>query len=238
MDDSIDDEAQAAMSAWARVLIGIAGTGLLIAGLLAVFVKDTNVAGVPLLIVAGAAFVYVSLTGQQLIQVNKDGVVFGRVKRLEKVLREATADPDLPFQSKERLADIAEDNGIRVARPSDAELEQQVLQMLERISLTSKFTIGAPPGGADLGVDFALTNESGQTVGVEVKRRMQFRHFAEVIRRLRTTRWDYKLLIVDGGIPEELAAPYRAEGIWIIRWDPDGDDRVTDVFREMGFVDR
>lgn len=238
MADNVDDEAQETMSTWARVLIGIAGTGLLVAGLVAVFVKDTNVAGVPLLVVAGAAFVYVSLTGQQLIQVNKDGVVFGRVKRLEKVLREATADPDLPFQSKERLADIAEDNGIRVARPSGVEMEQQVFQMLERLSSTSRFTIGEPPGGIDLGVDFALTNPAGRTVGVEVKRQMRLRQLAEVIRRLRATRWDHKLLIVDGGVPEEFAAPFQAEGIWIIRWDPEGDDQVASVLREMGFVDR
>jgi hypothetical protein len=71
-------EAVAAMKPWSRILLGIAGIGLLLTGCIAVFAQGTNVAGVPLLIVAGAAFLCVSLTGQQLIQLNKDCFVLGR----------------------------------------------------------------------------------------------------------------------------------------------------------------
>lgn len=236
MTNQFDDTAEKPMSRWSRVLIGVAGIGLAVAGLIAVFVKNTNVAGVPLLIVAGSAFLYVALTGQRLIQVSKDGVIFGKAARLEKTLREANIDPDLSYESKERLADIAEENGIRLPRPWGPELESKVRQMFERIGQQYGFEIASQVGSHDVGTDFVLTNRTNRTLAVEVKGRLRVRQFAEAVRALRATIWDHKMLIVDGLFPEEIADSFRSEGIWIFGWEPDSEDRLVAVLREMEFI--
>jgi hypothetical protein len=229
--------AEKPMSLWSSVLIGTAGLGLSVAGTVAVFVKDTNVAGVPLLIVAGAAFLYVALTGQRLIQVTKDGVTFGKAARLEKTLREATSDPELPYESRERLADIAEDNGIRLPRPTGLELELKVREMFERLGKEHGFDIAIRVGSHDVGTDFVLSNRSNRTLAVEVKGHLRVRQFTEAVRALRATSWDQKMLVVDGAFPSELAEPFRAEGIWIIEWEPDSESRFLAVLRQMQFIE-
>ena len=231
-----DNEAVAAMKPWSRVLLGLSGTGLSTTGLIAVFAQGTNVAGVPVLIVAGAAFLYVSLTGQQLVQLNKDGFVLSRVAQLEKTLHQATTDPEIPLESKERLAEIAEDNGVRVARLPGVELELRVDEMLRRVGLAKGFRVASPSGRNRRDVDFVLTDDADLKVGVEVKGRMRLRQAADAIRQLRATDWERKLLIVDGGVPEEFAAPYRAEGIWIIAWNPDDESQLVETLKAMGFV--
>ncbi|QWS33044.1 hypothetical protein [Curtobacterium aetherium] len=235
MSEENNNEAVAAMKPWSRILLGIAGIGLSSTGCIAVFAQGTNVAGVPLLIVAGAAFLYVSLTGQQLIQLNKDGFVLSRVAQLEKTLRQAAADPAIPLETKERLAEIAEDNGVRVPRPG-VELELRVDETLRRIGLANGFNVTSPSGRNRRDVDFVLTDDADRKVGVEVKGRMRLRQAADAIRQLRATDWERKLLIVDGGVPEEFAAPYRAEGIWIVAWDPDDESQLVETLRAMGFV--
>jgi hypothetical protein len=234
--DDIDAAAEKPMSTWSRTLIGITGFALASAGVIAVFVKYTNVAGVPLLIVAGAAFLYVALTGQRLIQVSKDGVTFGKAARLEKTLREANADPDLSYESKARLADIAEDNGIRLPHPSGLELELQVQQTFERIGQQFGFDLAPRVQAHDVGTDFVLINKEGRTLAVEVKGRIRVRQFAQAVRALASTNWDQKMLVIDGTFPEQFADPYRAEGIWIIGWEPDSEARFAATLRQMGFI--
>lgn len=224
------------MKPWSRCLLGIAGIGLSAAGCIAVFAQGTNVAGVPLLIVAGAAFLYVSLTGQQLIQLNKDGFVLSRVAQLEKTLRQAADDPEIPLETKERLVEIAEDNGVRVPRSPGIELELRVDEMLRRIGLANGFQVTSPSGRDRHDVDLVLTDDADRKVGVEVRARMRLRQTADAIRRLRASDWERKLLIVDGGVPEEFAAAYRREGIWIIAWNPDDESQLVETLRAMGFV--
>ncbi|WP_156155416.1 hypothetical protein [Curtobacterium flaccumfaciens] len=236
MTDLIDDLVETPMGIWPRVLTGIAGLGLSVAGLIAVFIKDTNVVGVPFLIVAGAALLYVALSGQRLIQVSKDGVIFGKAARLEKTLREATIDPDLSHDSKERLVDIAEDNGIHLPRRSAADLEIEVRQMFERLGEQHGFEIATRMVARDAGTDFALTNRADKTVAVEVKGRLRVRQFAEAVRALRATSWEQKMLVIDGVVPEDFVKPFRAEGIWIVGWEPGDDDRFIAILRQMGFV--
>ena len=225
------------MGAWSRVIIGITGLGLAVAGVIAVFVSGTNVAGVPLLILAGAAFLYVALTGQRLIPVSKDGVTFAKVARLEKTLRDAGADPEISYESKERLVDIAEDNGIRLHRPSELELEIQVQEMFQRLGEQYGFTYAARVGDHDTGADFVLTNRARTTLAVETRGRLRIRQFAEAIRTLQARGWDLKMLIVDGGFPEDLATPFRDQGIWIVGWAPDGEERFVETLRQMQFIE-
>ena len=93
----------------------------------------------------------------------------------------------------------------------------------------------SPSGRKHRDVDFVLTDAADRKVGVEVKGRMRLRQAADAIRQLRATSWERKLLIVDGGVPEEFAAPYRAEGIWIIAWNPDDESQLVDTLSAMGF---
>jgi hypothetical protein len=133
------DEAPKLLPRWA---MGVTGLLLTIAGTVAVFVKDTNVAGVPLLIVSGAGFLYVALTGQRLIQVNKDGVTFARAKKLESTLIEVSKDPDIPEATKERIVDAARANGIDLApRVSGYELEEKVRHLLLSVGTQHAFDV-------------------------------------------------------------------------------------------------
>jgi hypothetical protein len=234
MADKIDDPAEMPMSLWSRVLMGVTGLGLCVAGLIAVFIKETNVAGVPLLIVAGAAFIYVALTGQRLIQVSKDGVTFGKVARLEKTLREAGADPEIPYDSKERLADIAEDNGIRLTRPSEFELVIEVREMFRRLGEQHGFDVAIRMGAHDVGTDFVLTNQAGITLAVEVKGRIRVRQFSEAVRALRATSWDLKMLVIDSSLPDEFSG--QLEGVSVIGWAPDSEARFVAKLRQLGFI--
>lgn len=236
MADVDDDDKTEPLGMWPRALIGTVGLGLSVAGLIAVFMKDTNVAGVPLLIVAGAAFLYVALTGQRLLQVTKDGVTFARAKRLERALREATTDPDLPAEAKERLVDIAEDNGIRLAHHSAMELETTVREAFERIGQNHGFTVAKAIGPHDSGSDFVLSNAEKSTVAVEVKSRLRLSQFAAAVRRLRSTNWDSKMLVVDGAFPDEFAEGFRREGISIVSWSSEDETRVIAELRRMGFI--
>lgn len=221
------------MSWWSRALIGSAGLILAGAGLIAVFIKDTNVAGVPLLILAGAAFLYVALTAQRLIQVTKDGVTFEKAARLAKTLDEVTNDPEIPDETKARIAEVAEDNGVRLSRPSEWELELSVRDMFERIGRAHGFEV--QPVAPDAGADFQLVNSRGRKIGVEVKGKLRMRQFSEAIRQLRASSFEQKLLVLDGSVPSEFEA-FRMEGIWVLGWDSQAFDAFTTTLRSLEFL--
>ena len=222
------------MSVLSRALIGSVGLGFAVAGLIAVFVKDTNVAGVPLLVVAGAAFLYVALTGQRLIQVTKDGVTFGKAARLAKTLKEVNNDPDISDGTKARIAEVAEDNGILLARPSEFELEQNVRAMLVRLGRHYGFDVR--DASRDVRVDFYLVNPHNRTVGVEVRARLRVRQFAEAIRTLRTLDIRDRILVVDGTIPSDFGEAFEPEGIWVVGWGPESYQAFEATLRRMEFL--
>lgn len=111
-EDAENDHADAPLDTLPRWLIGIAGLVLTASGTVAVFIRDTNVAGVALLITVGGAFLYVAFTSQRLLQVNKDGVTFTKIRQLQRTLRDVSKDPEIPTSTKVRIADLAEWNGI------------------------------------------------------------------------------------------------------------------------------
>jgi hypothetical protein len=232
--DKAEASADKPMSAWSRWLIGLAGLGLAVAGLIAVYIKNTNVAGVPLLILAGAAFLYVALTGQRLIQVSKDGVIFAKAARLAKTLNEVNEDPEIPEETKARIADVAEDNGVRLRRPSGWELELSVRSLFEQIGTEHGFAVRLPD--PDSGVDFVLVNRNERTIGVEVKSRLRIQHFAEVIRALRATNYSERLLVVDGSTSPDLADVFHPEGVWIVGWGPASRSEWIATLRRMEFL--
>ena len=235
-DGDKDDAPDAALPSWSRWLIGAAGVAITTFGTIAVFIKDTNVAGVPLLIVAGAGFLYVSLTGQRLIQVNKDGVVFSRAQRLQKTLDQVSTDPEIPAETKERILDVAEANGVRLLQVTAQQFEQTVSEALRSISQEFDLQLNETSHASDRGYDFLLTNGEGKQAAIEVKGHLRTRGFASAIRQLRTLQIPIRILVIDGNFASEMGTPFNTEGIWIVGWDEAGRATLTECLRSAGLI--
>ncbi|MGC0370549.1 hypothetical protein [Microbacterium sp. SLBN-111] len=235
-DKDEDDAADAGLPAWSRWLIGAAGLAIMTFGTIAVFIKDTNVAGVPLLVVAGAGFLYVSLTGQRLIQVNKDGVVFSRAQRLRRTLDQLSTDPEIPAETKERILDVAEANGVHLPPVTDQQFEQTISEALRSISQEFNLQLNEPSHAGDSGYDFLLTNGDGKQAAIEVKGHLRTRGFAGAIRQLRMLQIPIRFLIIDGSFAPEISTPFAAEGIWIVGWDEVGRATLTECLRSAGII--
>lgn len=231
MPDDQDNAVDKPLKAWSRWLIGLVGLAIETTGLVATFVSGTNVAGVPLLIVAGAAFLYVALSGQQLIQVNKDGVTFGRARRLERTLNDVASDPEIDVETKARIVEAAEDNGIRLNPVPAMELESSVRALFEELGAKYDFQVQSVEPRA--GADFILLGRAGRTIAVEVKGALRTREFAAAIRRIREAKFEEKLLIIVGGVPTEIAGAFRQERIWIMSSDR---EEVIATLRQMEFL--
>lgn len=235
-EDSRADFDTTPLSRWSRWCIGIGGLALTATGTAAVFVKDASVAGVPLLIVAGTGFLYVALTGQPLLQVNKDGVIFGRARRLERTLEQVTNDPTIPPEAKERIVDAAEANGIRLtASLSSADLEDAVRDLFSSIGEDYGFDVRRPVG-PDRAEDFILLDREGHKVAVEVKGRTHVRAFAEAIRKLRGSTAPDRILVVDGSFPRELATEFQRDRIWIVGWGANTKEDLISLLRRINFI--
>ena len=200
--------------------------------------KDTNVAGVPLLIVAGAGFLYVALTSQRLIQVNKDGVTFARIQSLERTLDQVSKDPEIPTAAKVRIADVAESNGIDLSPQFSAiQLESAVYKVLTAMGVEHGFSVRQSKGPADRGWDLLVVNGAGRRLAVEIKTRLRPSGFADVIRKLRHLDVPDRLLVVDRGIPYGLSDAFEGDHIWVLNWDPEDEDSALEILRRMGFVE-
>lgn len=236
--DEKDDGPDAALPAWSRWLIGAAGTSITAFGAIAVFIKETNVAGVPLLIVSGAGFLYVSLTGQRLIQVNKDGVVFSRARRLQNTLDQVSTDPEIPAEAKERILDVAEANGVHIPQITAQQFEQTIGEELRSISQEFGLRLSEPSHAGDHGYDFLLTNDQGKQAAIEVKMNLRTREFASAIRQLRGLRTPVRVLLVNGTFPPEMSAPFERDGIWVVGWDRTGRAAMVKSLRTAGLIER
>lgn len=219
----------------ARRVLGGVGGALTTAGSVAVFVQDTNVAGVPLLIAAGAAFIYVALTGQRLVQVTKDGVTFGQ-EQMEGVLDDVEGDPAIPDEAKSRVIEHIEDNGIVVDQNPSVHLEQVAGKALERLGQQHSFGVQVPYGTNV--ADFVLTNVQNEQVAVEVLAQPKLRQLSAAVRRLRTSGYTKRLIIVFGSAPPELTDAFRRDAIWVVGFNSNGLTAVTDALAEMGFITR
>lgn len=234
MSDRDGDASDAPLAGWARSLIGVIGFTSAAAGTAAVFIKDTNVAGVPLLIVVGAGFIYVALTGQRLIQVNKDGVIFQKVMRLQRTLDAVTTDPSISDEAKERIVDVAQANGVYVAYSTAFDFEQAVHDALRSIGHEFGLQVRSSPG--DYGYDFELADENGQKAAVDLKMGLRTRGLAQVVQRLRELSVPVRILVVDGKMPAEFKTAFQADGIWIVDWGESGRRNLVDALRSAGLI--
>lgn len=199
----VDDAETAPLKKRTHVWMAVTGTILTIAGITGVFIKDTNVAGVPLLILAGAAFLYVAITGQQLIQVSKDGVTFAALRR---TLAEATEDPKIPEEAQARIVEIAEDNGVHLGVLGPRELEQRAFRMLQDLGEMYDFDVTEPPRGL---VDFELVRRSdGVKAGVELTARLlDPRGPNDSLARLRQSDYPHKILVMTRNVKAPFNRP-------------------------------
>lgn len=236
--EEIDDGPDPALQAWSRWLIGAAGATIATFGTIAVFTKDTNVAGVPLLIVAGAGFLYVALTGQRLIQVNKDGVVFGRVRQLQKTLDQVSTDPEIPDEAKERILDVAAENGLCLPQSKAEHFEQTVGAALRSISQEFDLQLSEPPRARDMGYDFLLKNGRGKQAAIEIKAHLRIRGFASAIRRLRGLPVPVRVLIIDDAFPSQVSVPFESDGIWVVGWGATGRAALVKSLQAAGMIER
>lgn len=234
MADEDGEVAGDALPVWARSLIGIIGAAAASFGTLAVFIKDTNVAGVPLLIVAGAGFLYVALTGQRLMQVNKDGVIFDKARRLQRTLDAVTTDPSLSAEAKEHILNVAEANGVYFANSTAADFEHTIHEAL--ISISREFKLRLSAHREDYGYDFLLANQDRQQAAVWVKAGLRTRGFSQIVKQLRSFAAPIKVLVVDGELPSEFKDPFRAEGIWVVDWDKSGKQKIVESLRSSGLI--
>ena len=214
----MDDEDLTGISIWPRVALGAVGVILTAAGTVATFLPGTNVAGVPLLIVAGATFLYVAASGQQLIHVNRDGVEFGRVKRLERVLQEVVTDPQIPDAAKDRIVDVAEENGIALADLSPQDFETEAFRLMNELSRGNGFTVERAARGD--GPDFILRRKrGGDSVPVEVKRIVRPRSLDSAVNQVMNFGRSQGILIV---ADRKSGPPVRDRGeqtVWILSLD-------------------
>lgn len=234
MSDRDGDASDSPLAGWARSLIGVIGSASAAAGTVAVFIKDTNVAGVPLLIVVGAGFIYVALTGQRLIQVNKDGVTFQKAMRLQRTLDAVTTDPTISDEAKERIVDVAEANGVHIAHSTDFEFERAVHEALR--SIGEEFGLQVRSSPSDYGYDFELTDGNGQKAAVQLKMGLRTRGLAQVIRQLQNLAVPIRILVVDGKMPAEFKTAFQADGIWIVDWGESGRRNLVDALRSAGLI--
>jgi hypothetical protein len=217
-DDVLD--ANLPMSAGPRWALGVVGAILAAAGGVAVFLPGTNVAGVPLLVLAGAAFLYVSATGQQLIQVNKDGVVFARVRKLEKVLRDIAMDPEVSEDSRERIVDVAEKNGVSLFAMGSSEFEDDVFRFFEELSSGRNFTVSRPRSSArDMGADMLLRRRAGgPDVPVELKSMVRATGIDRVIRQVKSFGGEAAILVSGAPVPPTALRLAEESGVRVLIW--------------------
>ncbi|WP_146070886.1 hypothetical protein [Arthrobacter sp. B1805] len=199
---------------------------------MAVFLPETNVAGVPVLILVGALAVYAGISGQQLIQVSKDGAQFGTRKLIRKVI----SRPDVSVAAKSDLLDAAEEDGVMVTRYRQAlEFEQSALD--ELTSMSSTYSFQAIPTDPDENHDLLL-----KSVQVEVFVILKW----GTVKPTHVRRWAEKdgnmqratLVVSSGLISERIKSEAARSNIHLISWRPGQDfaEKVAPVLSQLGLV--
>lgn len=225
------------ISTWARWVMGGAGTAMTFVGTVAVFVPSTNVAGVPLLIVAGAGFMYAALAGQPLLSLSKDGFTFARVQSLKRGAEAVVNDPEVPAEVRDRIVEAFEDNGVAISQSlTEQEIEREARKSLSALGEENGFKVSSAQSSHDSAVDMVLSNPSGLTVGVEVRVRLRLRGWAASMRKLRQIDAAHRILVVDSAIPSELAQVMEAEGISAVAFGPSFDEEVIRILRRINFI--
>ncbi|MCI4657134.1 hypothetical protein [Cryobacterium zhongshanensis] len=205
--------------------LGVAGFMLTAAGCVAVFIANTNVAGVPLLIILGAAFLYVAATGQQLLQVNRDGLVLAG--KYARTLEEVVEDPATPDVVRENLFEVAAENGIEIRRGRyDSLLERAVGEELSKLGVELGFTVADHISRRGREMDFLLSNlNDGARLPVEVKSASGVRDISRAIRQLEGFGFGEGLLIVDGSVDDRTREMAASRQIGIVSMRPESDFR-------------
>lgn len=225
------------LATWVRWVMATIGTVLTVAGSIAVFVPSTNVAGVPLLIVAGAGFLYAALAGQPLLQLNKDGLTFARVRRLRRAAQAVAADPAVPDDIRERIVDVFEDNGVSIASPrTERDLEAEASAVFVSLAREHGFQVLDGRERGDAGADMVLVNRDGQTVGIEVRSQLTTRGLAAAIRGLRRVEAGHRILVVDRPLPREIVEAFQPEGLSVLAVGPTFREDVLALLRRVQFV--
>ena len=225
------------LETWARWVMGGAGIALTVVGAIAVFVPSTNIAGVPLLILAGAGFLYAALAGQPLLNLGKDGFTFARIQRLKRGAQAIANDPAVPEEVRDRIVDAFEDSGVLLS-PSSSEQELVHAVRLSLVALGAEygFAISGSIAARDTGVDIVLVSPRGLKVGVEVKARLRLRGWAAAIRQLRRVDAAHRILVVDNPIPDEFVRAMETESISTVAFGPAFQDDVVAILQRVGFL--
>ncbi len=206
-------------------------------GAVAVFISSTNVAGVPLLIVVGAGFLYVALTGQPLLNLNKDGVAFAQTRRkFERAAKAVLSVPELKEEARDQIEDIFEDNGVLIQAMSGQDLEREVRKVLVALGDDHGFEVSSSLEPRDSGVDMVLSNGSGLKVGVEVKANLRLRGWSAAVRQLRQVDAAHRILVLDREMPDAIARSMAVEGISVAGFGPTFAHDIIAILRRVDFI--
>jgi hypothetical protein len=236
MGTEADELAREPISTWARWIMGVASAAMTVGGAVAVFMPSTNVAGVPILIVVGAGFLYVALTGQPLVNLNKDGVAFAQVQTYKRAVKAVLDAPEFKEEERKQIEDILEDNGVTIQAMSEQELEHEVRERLAAVGDDNGFEVSSSLAARDNAVDIVLSNRSGVKVGVEVKTNPRLSGWSAAVRQLRQVDAAHRILVLDRGIPDAVARSMEVEGISIVAFGPTFELDVIGVLRRVGFI--